>query len=59
MNGHDSTLPPVLARCVRHPLHDDDDELLPCVGECFRDITHDIHRAAFEAQQEAEDHEHR
>jgi hypothetical protein len=55
--AHDTTLPPVLAQCMRNPLHDEDDEVPPCIGERFRDITHDIHRAAFEAQQEAQDHD--
>jgi hypothetical protein len=45
-------LPPVLARCVHRP--ELDDELPPWLGERFRDITHDIHRAAFEAQQDEE-----
>lgn len=53
----DNALPPNLARAVRNPLHDEDGELLPCVGERMRDTTHHIHRAAFEAQQEAADHE--
>lgn len=36
-----------------------DDELPPWQGERFRDITHDIHRAAIEeAQEEKEGNEH-
>lgn len=38
---------------------EDDGELPPWLGERFRDITHDIHRAAIEeAQEEKEDDEH-
>ena len=52
MTAHDTTLPPVLARCMRGP---DDDELPPWLGERFRDITHDIHRAAAEAERDTEE----
>lgn len=53
MNGPDNTLPPTLARCVRGRA--DDDELPPWLGERFRDITHDIHRAAADAARDTED----
>jgi hypothetical protein len=52
----DPYLPPSLASRV-HDQRDDEDDAPPCIGERFRDITHDIHRAAFEAQQEALDHD--
>ena len=53
MTSHYTTLPPVLAHCMRTPT--DDDELPPWLGERFRDITHDIHRAAAEAERDTED----
>jgi hypothetical protein len=58
MNGRDSTLPPVLARCVRSPIDSgDDDELPPVIGERYRDTFTHIQRAAWEAAQEALHHD--
>jgi hypothetical protein len=53
----DSTLPPVLRRCV-HDRDDDEDHAPPWLGERYRDALHHMHRANFEAQQDDKDMNH-